>query len=161
MPEERVRRWQLQKVDWSEFSELCRNTIVKTQSPVSQTYVKFVPQFKEDDVEKFFTHFEKLAERLHWPKDKWALLIQSKFVGKAQEVYSALLTADSMNCAVIKGAVLRAYELVPEAYRQKFRNYTKTDDQIHVEFAHVKEKLFDQWCSSQKLSEFDQLRQLI
>ncbi|KAJ8048644.1 RNA-directed DNA polymerase from mobile element jockey [Holothuria leucospilota] len=29
MPEERVSRWQLQKADWSECSDLCRNTIVK------------------------------------------------------------------------------------------------------------------------------------
>ncbi|KAJ8043333.1 hypothetical protein HOLleu_10377 [Holothuria leucospilota] len=29
MPEERVPRWQLQKADWSEFSDLCKNTIVK------------------------------------------------------------------------------------------------------------------------------------
>ncbi|KAJ8043221.1 hypothetical protein HOLleu_10216 [Holothuria leucospilota] len=28
MPEERVPRWQLQKADWSEFSDLCRNTII-------------------------------------------------------------------------------------------------------------------------------------
>ncbi|KAJ8050202.1 RNA-directed DNA polymerase from mobile element jockey [Holothuria leucospilota] len=29
LPEERVPRWQLQKAGWSEFSNLCRNTIVK------------------------------------------------------------------------------------------------------------------------------------
>ena len=29
MPEERVPRWQLQKADWSEFSHLCHNEIVR------------------------------------------------------------------------------------------------------------------------------------
>ncbi|KAJ8029605.1 hypothetical protein HOLleu_29044 [Holothuria leucospilota] len=53
-------------------------------------HVKFVPKFQEDNVEKFFNHFEKLGEQLKWPRDKWSILIQSNFTGKAQEVYSAL-----------------------------------------------------------------------
>ena len=35
----------------------------------------------------------------------------------------------------VKHAILTAYELVPEAYRQKFRNLKKTDDQSYLEFA--------------------------
>ncbi|KAJ8046281.1 hypothetical protein HOLleu_04902 [Holothuria leucospilota] len=49
-------------------------------------HVKFVPKFQEDNVEKFFNHFEKLGEQLKWPRDKWSILIQSNFTGKAQEV---------------------------------------------------------------------------
>ncbi|KAJ8049936.1 hypothetical protein HOLleu_02905 [Holothuria leucospilota] len=33
-------------------------------------HVKFVPKFQEDNVEKFFNHFEKLGEQLKWPRDK-------------------------------------------------------------------------------------------
>ncbi|KAJ8025051.1 hypothetical protein HOLleu_35147 [Holothuria leucospilota] len=47
-------------------------------------HVKFVPKFQEDNVEKFFNHFEKLGEQLKWPRDKWSILIQSNFTGKAQ-----------------------------------------------------------------------------
>ncbi|KAJ8035102.1 hypothetical protein HOLleu_22216 [Holothuria leucospilota] len=57
-------------------------------------HVKFVPKFQEDNVEKFFNHFEKLGEQLKWPRDKWSILIQSNFTGKAQEVYSALSIED-------------------------------------------------------------------
>ena len=35
------------------------------------------------------------------------------------------------------------YELVPEAYRQKFRNCKKENEQTHVEFARTKEQLFE------------------
>ncbi|KAJ8046698.1 hypothetical protein HOLleu_05463 [Holothuria leucospilota] len=52
---------------------------------------------EEDNVEKFFNHFEKLGEQLKWPRDKWSILIQSNFTGKAQEVYSALSIEDSMD----------------------------------------------------------------
>ncbi|KAJ8022706.1 Protein split ends [Holothuria leucospilota] len=92
-------------------------------------HVKFVPKFQEDNVEKFFNHFEKLGEQLKWPRDKWSILIQSNFTGKAQEVYSALSIEDSMDYDKVKRAILQAYELVPEAYRQKFRKYRKADTQ--------------------------------
>ncbi|KAJ8033874.1 hypothetical protein HOLleu_24244 [Holothuria leucospilota] len=124
-------------------------------------HVKFVPKFQEDNVEKFFNHFEKLGEQLKWPRDKWSILIQSNFTGKAQEVYSALSIEDSMDYDKVKKAILQAYELVPEAYRQKFRKYRKADTQTYVEFAYQKERHFDRWCASKKVSTFDTLRQLM
>ncbi|KAJ8035354.1 hypothetical protein HOLleu_22553 [Holothuria leucospilota] len=124
-------------------------------------HVKFVPKFQEDNVEKFFNHFEKLGEQLKWPRDKWSILIQSNFTGKAQEVYSALSIEDSMDYDKVKKAILQAYELVPEAYRQKFRKYRKADTQTYVEFAYQKERHFNRWCASKKVSTFDTLRQLM
>ncbi|KAJ8033376.1 Protein split ends [Holothuria leucospilota] len=124
-------------------------------------HVKFVPKFQEDNVEKFFNHFEKLGEQLKWPRDKWSILIQSNFTGKAQEVYSALSIEDSMDYDKVKKAILQAYELVPEAYRQKFRKYRKADTQTYVKFAYQKERHFDRWCASKKVSTFDTLRQLM
>ncbi|KAJ8051186.1 hypothetical protein HOLleu_04654 [Holothuria leucospilota] len=124
-------------------------------------HVKFVPKFQEDNVEKFFNHFEKLGEQLKWPRDKWSILIQSNFTGKAQEVYSALSIEDSMDYDKVKKAILQAYELVPEAYRQKFRKYRKADTQTYVEFAYQKERHFDRWGASKKVSTFDTLRQLM
>ncbi|KAJ8050568.1 hypothetical protein HOLleu_03818 [Holothuria leucospilota] len=115
----------------------------------------------EDNVEKFFNHFEKLGEQLKWPRDKWSILIQSNFTGKAQEVYSALSIEDSMDYDKVKKAILQAYELVPEAYRQKFRKYRKADTQTYVEFAYQKERHFDRWCASKKVSTFDTFRQLM
>ncbi|KAJ8039133.1 hypothetical protein HOLleu_16755 [Holothuria leucospilota] len=61
----------------------------------------------------------------------------------------------------VKKAILQAYELVPEAYRQKFRKYRKADTQTYVEFAYQKERHFDRWCASKKVSTFDTLRQLM
>ncbi|KAJ8035491.1 hypothetical protein HOLleu_22740 [Holothuria leucospilota] len=124
-------------------------------------HVKFVPKFHEDNVEKFLNHFEKLGEQLKWSRDKWSILIQSNFTGKAQEVYSSLSIEDSMDYDKVKKAILQAYELVPEAYRQKFRKYRKADTQTYVEFAYQKERHFDRWCASKKVSTFDALRQLM
>ena len=62
---------------------------------------------------------------------------------------------------MVKGAILKAYELVPEAYRQQFCGCCKGDQQTYVEFARSKENLFDRWCSSKDVNqEFPKLRQL-
>ena len=53
-------------------------------------YVKLVPKFKEKEVDEYFQHFEKVATNLKWPPEHWTLLLQSSFVGKARETYSAL-----------------------------------------------------------------------
>lgn len=58
---------------------------------------------------------------LQWPSDIWPLLLQCKLTGKAQKVVATLPLQDSLNYSSLKSAVFQAYELVPEAYRQKFR----------------------------------------
>ncbi|VDH97949.1 Hypothetical predicted protein [Mytilus galloprovincialis] len=89
-------------------------------------------------------------------------MLQSVFEGKAAEIYSALLSEKISDYDTVKQEVLKAYELVPEAYRQKFRSYKKFDSQTYVEFAREKEDLFDKWLTSKKTdNNFDNLRQLI
>lgn len=94
--------------------------------------IRLVPKFQEKDVDKYFIHFEKVAQNLNWPKEIWPLLLQSTFIGKAREIYGALSLHQSSDYDIIKENVLKAYELVPEAYRQKFRNYKKFNEQTHV-----------------------------
>lgn len=61
----------------------------------------------------------------------------------------------------MKVAVLQAYELVPEAYWQKFRRLKRHGGQSFTEFVCEKEALFDRWCSSSGVSDFCELKQLI
>ena len=103
--------------------------------------IRLVPPFQEKEVDKYFANFEKVADSLNWPKESWVLLLQSVLVGKAQEIYGSLSVEQSSNYEHVKEAILKAYELVPEAYRQKFRNYLKYDSKTHVEFEREKEKL--------------------
>ena len=123
--------------------------------------IRLVPPFHEKDIDKYFLHFEKVGEKCKWPRDVWTLLLQSVLVGKAQEAYSALSSEQSSDYETVKKAILKAYELVPEAYRQKFRNTRKSEGQTYVEFARDKEVLFTRWCTSKDVANFEQLRQLI
>ena len=78
--------------------------------------IRLVPPFQEKEVDKYFAHFEKVADSLSWPKESWVLLLQSVLVGKAQGIYGSLSVEQSSNYEHVKEAILKACELVPEAY---------------------------------------------
>ena len=125
-------------------------------------HIRLVPSFQEKEVDKYFLHFEKVAENLNWPKGHWPLLLPSVLIGKAREIYTQLGVEQSHHYETVKVLILKGYELIPEAYRQKFRNCKKDSNQIHVEFARNKEQLFDRWCCSKKMDQtYDKLRQLM
>lgn len=77
-------------------------------------------------------------------------MLQSVLTGKAAEIYSALSIEQCSDYDIVKSEILKAYELVPEAYRQKFRSYRKFESQTSVEFAREKEDLLDKWLTSKK-----------
>ena len=88
-------------------------------------YIRMVPPFSERDVDKYFPHFERVATSLKWPKEIWTSLLQCVLVGKAQEIYASVPLEQSVDYEVVKAAILKAYELVPEAYRQRFPTVQK------------------------------------
>lgn len=79
--------------------------------------LKLVPRFSERDPDTFFSLFERVADSRRWSDAERTLLLQCTLTGRAQEVYSALTVAESGVYTSVKKAVLKAYELVPEAYR--------------------------------------------
>lgn len=83
------------------------------------TCLCLVPKFSEKDPDTFFLLFERLAQNRKWSNLEQTLLLQCVLTGRAQEAFSALTAADSENYLKVKLAVLKVYELVPEAYRQR------------------------------------------
>ena len=53
-------------------------------------------------MDKFFSHFEKVAANLHWPSESHTMLLQSILIGEAHEVYSALSIEQSADYEVVK-----------------------------------------------------------
>ena len=63
---------------------------------------------------------------------------------------------------LVKAAVLKSFELVPEAYRQRFRMQRKKENQSYVEFLWKKENALKKWCDSKRIGgDIEKLRQLI
>lgn len=124
--------------------------------------IRLVPKFFEKNVDKYFPQFGVIATSLKWPKEVRTVLLQSALIGKATEVYSSLSVAQRQNYDIVKDHILKAYELVPEAYRQTFRGFKKLHDQTHVEFARQKVQMFERWLHSKNIGQnFDNLRELI
>ena len=141
---ERERQIQIQEREEERQFELEKLKLQQSNHPIGQSFdviknFQAVPSFQEDDVDMFFLHFEKLATNLNWPKDHWTILLHKAFVGKAREIFAQLSVEQSQKYEYVKDVVLRGYQLNPEAYRQKFRNYQRDISQTFVEFARVKE----------------------
>ena len=65
-------------------------------------HFRLVSPFKEKEVDKYFLHFEKVAENLKWPKEHWTFLLLSVLIGRVQIMIK------------VKELILIAYELVPD-----------------------------------------------
>ena len=120
-----------------------------------------LPKFNENDIDTFFCLFERVADSRGWPDEDRTLMLQCVFTGKAQEAYSALSSDACKDYDTVKSSVLKAYELVPEAYRQRFRDWRKSGNKTHVEFARDLILHFKRWYSSSGVKTLDQLCDLI
>nr|XP_005745554.1 PREDICTED: uncharacterized protein LOC102192742 [Pundamilia nyererei] len=170
----RAREVELKKVEVETKVKLRQLELQQASSPpvaalLSQTEVQFdvgrnsrlVPVFRDTEVETSSESFERIATALHWPRDAWAILLQCKLVGKAQEVCSSLSAECSLDYDKLKSAILLAYELVPEAYRQRFRGLKRVQGQSFLDFAREKSVLFDRWCVSSKATDLASMRELM
>ena len=131
---ERERLFQL-RIKEIEFNEKSKSKSLSSDTSKIfdvTKHIRLVPPFQEKEVGKYFLHFEKVAENLKWSKEHWTLLLQSVVIGKAREIYIQLSLEQSSDYDKVKELILKAYEVVPEAYRQKFRDCRKEHDQTHV-----------------------------
>lgn len=55
-------------------------------------------------------------------------------ISRTQEAYSSLCSSDGLEYGAVKSSVLKAYELLPEAYHQWFRGW-KRGSRSQLEFA--------------------------
>ena len=76
---------------------------------------RLVPKFEEANVDGYFAHFERTALNLGWLKECWSMLLQTVLTGKAQRAYATLPTENCADYDLVKAAVLKSFELVPEA----------------------------------------------
>lgn len=117
--------------------------------------LRLIPKFNVTEVGVFFEAFERIAEEMNWPREKWTLLIQGSLEGKAQEAYAALDATQCKDYDVVKKKVLAAYELVPEAYRQQFRSLKRKNDESFLEFSKRQELVFGRWLASTGTTTFE------
>ena len=135
------------------------------QVPVDKVKIndcyRSLPNFDESEIEGFFKQFERIATELQWPNEYWHILVQSKFRGKATVAYNSLSEEQAKDYAQVKSAILRAYEVTSEAYRQQFRNLKKLVTETYSEFISKKGNLFDKWIRAESVQELTEVRNLM
>ncbi len=118
--------------------------------------LRLVPKFNEKDVDTVSALFERVAETRAWSDADRVVLLQCVLSGRAQEAFSALTGPDSNDYSKVKAAVLKSYELVPEAYRPRFRGWKK-GNKSHLEFARELGTHFHRWCAAAGVTDFEGL----
>ena len=78
---------------------------------------RLVLKFEGANVDEYFAHFERTALNLGGPGECWSMLLQTVQTGKAQRAYATLPTENCADYELVEAAVLKSFELVPEAYK--------------------------------------------
>ena len=129
------------------------------------TYLRSVPKFNISvdgcNLLDYLKNFELLSEKLKWPAHLHTVLLSTVLHGKALSVFNTLPTESQSDYSIVKAAILKAFELTSEAYRQRFRKTRKQSDKTYIEFLYTKEKLLQQWLRSEKVDNFDLLKSLM
>jgi len=130
------------------------------QFDVSQN-LRLLAKFDESDPDTYFILFERIAAARALSDLDRTMLLQCVLTGKAREAFSALSEADCKVYDKVKSAVLKVYELVPDAYHQRFRYRKKLDSQTYSEFGRDFISAFNHWCTASEVSTFEGLSNLI
>uniref|UniRef100_A0A674MSI3 SCAN box domain-containing protein n=1 Tax=Takifugu rubripes TaxID=31033 RepID=A0A674MSI3_TAKRU len=80
---------------------------------------------------------------------------------KQEKAFVALSPSEKLSYQCVKAAVLKAYELIPEHYRQRFRTWKKTEKQTHVDVARELISLCNRWCTAVGVKTFQELFDLV
>lgn len=114
---------------------------------------KSLPKFNETtEIDTYLTLFERTLETFEIDKSKWSSILQSQVTGKVIKVFVELPVEQAKDYDFVKESILNLFQLVPEAYRVKFRNLNKDP---HETFSHYATRLsfpFNKWLSGANAS---------
>ncbi|PIK34536.1 hypothetical protein BSL78_28635 [Apostichopus japonicus] len=83
------------------------------------------PLGAEDDLECYLSTFERLCNSQEIPSKRWPILLEPYLTGKAQKAFHILSESQKQSYVVVKDALLAAFQLTPDTYREKFRSAVK------------------------------------
>ncbi|ORD93093.1 hypothetical protein ECANGB1_1295, partial [Enterospora canceri] len=123
--------------------------------------LQLIPDFDEQKVAEWFRRFEKKAAEFGWQGERWVGLVANKLKGRALKAYDNMSAEDLESYEDFKADIVRAYELRPEAYRQKFRGGKKRPGDSYLECARHLEQVFKRWIRSEEVDSQRALEELM
>jgi len=95
---------------------------------------KMVPRVDPNDVDLFFTSFERTLILNKIPEDQWPVVLNAIVFGKAQRVLSSQSLDDLHNYELVKTTLLSAFEVCADVFPKRFRFVTKNYNDSFAEF---------------------------
>lgn len=141
-------------------------TAVSSETTGSNKYridilTKMVPRFDPNDVDLFFTSFERTLLLNKIPVDQWSVVLNAIVFGKAQRVLSSLSLDDLQTYDLVKGTLLSAFEVCADVFRKRFRTVSKGYNDSFAEYAFKIKESFDRWLFKSNVTDFEALQQLM
>lgn len=121
--------------------------------------VKLVPVFDETKVPEWFDRFERKCVEFDWQEQCRVGLVSLVLRGRALEAYDRLPANTDYD--TLKEAVLRAYELRPEAYRLSFRGIKKRPNDSHLDTAKYMRDCLKKWTHAEGVNTYENIVELI
>ena len=109
-----------------------------------------LPLFNEDrdQLDMYLQRFERYAATQNWNRDEWALNLSSLLTGKALNVYSSIPIEDAHQYEILKFALLKAYNLTEDGYKQKFRTSKPENCETAMQFIARLNDYLTKWLDS-------------
>jgi hypothetical protein len=149
------------KAEVGHFKAEAADSSRRAERFLPQQAVRLVPPFMEDDLEAFFCNFERKAAQCKWPPEQWTLLLSTVFTGRAAQAHAAVSEGQCTDYKIVKAAVLQAYEMVPEAYRQRFRESRRAPGQTYAMWGRDLVLNLQRWTRASKVASQEDLEQLV
>ena len=114
-----------------------------------------IPPFNEDvdEIDTYIQRFEKLAVFYKWETEDYPILLGTLLRGKALKAYCNLAPEVANNYDELKSALLKYFQVNPNAYRKKFRDSVLESGESYVQLVCRMRQYFDRWLQLSEVSE--------
>lgn len=107
--------------------EELKRTMTEPSVSVANT-PKLVKLTEQDDIEVYLTVFNRTMGTYRVGRSYWLFMLAPQLTGRAQRAFAAMEAERSGDYDALKDTILARYNINNEAYRQRFRAFTKKEE---------------------------------
>ena len=122
-----------------------------------------LPMFVDgtDDIGSYLERFERFAKIRNWDPNDWAIMLSALLSGTALDVYARLSSTEALDYDIIKGALLKQYNLTEEGFRSKFRTSDPDQGENLSQFITRIRMYMKRWMEMAEVKTYEALQDLI
>ena len=122
-----------------------------------------LPMFVDgtDDIDSYLERFERFAKIQNWDPNDWAIMLSALLSGTALDVYARLSSTEALDYDIVKGALLKRYNLTEEGFRSKFRTSSPDQGENPSQFITRIRMYMKRWMEMAEVKTYEALQDLI